>query len=73
MWYDVHSANVFKGGRTLSLPVTLDTVSLEADPELIEIRLCRRADVDLLPFPGSFVPAWRLGGLQVNRKRLLHG
>lgn len=35
MWYDVHSANMFKGGRTLSLPVTLDTVSLDADPELI--------------------------------------
>ncbi|XP_034531614.1 neutral alpha-glucosidase C isoform X1 [Notolabrus celidotus] len=26
VWYGVHSAAVFKGGRTLSLPVTLDTV-----------------------------------------------
>ncbi|KAF3845414.1 hypothetical protein F7725_008577 [Dissostichus mawsoni] len=25
VWYDVHSAEEFKGGRTLSLPVTLDT------------------------------------------------
>lgn len=25
---------MFKGGRTLSLPVTLDSVSLDADPEL---------------------------------------
>ncbi|XP_004540067.2 neutral alpha-glucosidase C [Maylandia zebra] len=26
IWYDIHSALVYKGGRTLSLPVTLDTV-----------------------------------------------
>ncbi|XP_045918186.1 neutral alpha-glucosidase C isoform X2 [Micropterus dolomieu] len=26
VWYDVQSAKVYKGGRTLSLPVTLDTV-----------------------------------------------
>ncbi|XP_076002875.1 neutral alpha-glucosidase C [Genypterus blacodes] len=26
IWYDVHSAKAYKGGRTLSLPVTLDTV-----------------------------------------------
>ncbi|XP_036928314.1 neutral alpha-glucosidase C [Acanthopagrus latus] len=26
VWYDVHSAESYKGGRTLSLPVTLDTV-----------------------------------------------
>ncbi|XP_070698555.1 neutral alpha-glucosidase C [Pempheris klunzingeri] len=26
VWYDVHSVEVYKGGRTLSLPVTLDTV-----------------------------------------------
>uniref|UniRef100_A0AAX7SML5 Glucosidase, alpha n=1 Tax=Astatotilapia calliptera TaxID=8154 RepID=A0AAX7SML5_ASTCA len=29
IWYDIHSALVYKGGRTLSLPVTLDTVSLD--------------------------------------------
>ncbi|XP_036397946.1 neutral alpha-glucosidase C [Megalops cyprinoides] len=27
-WYDVHTAQVFRGGRTVSLPVTLDTVPL---------------------------------------------
>ncbi|KAI1895212.1 hypothetical protein AGOR_G00103980 [Albula goreensis] len=27
-WYDVHTAQVYRGGRTLSLPVTLDTVPL---------------------------------------------
>ncbi|XP_032366906.1 neutral alpha-glucosidase C isoform X1 [Etheostoma spectabile] len=26
VWYDVHSAKAYNGGRTLSLPVTLDTV-----------------------------------------------
>lgn len=26
IWYDVHSGKAYKGGRTLSLPVTLDTV-----------------------------------------------
>lgn len=26
IWYDVHSMKVYAGGRTLSLPVTLDTV-----------------------------------------------
>ncbi|XP_026181839.1 neutral alpha-glucosidase C [Mastacembelus armatus] len=26
IWYDIHSAKTYKGGRTLSLPVTLDTV-----------------------------------------------
>ncbi|XP_076604058.1 neutral alpha-glucosidase C isoform X1 [Chaetodon auriga] len=26
VWYDVHSAEVYEGGATLSLPVTLDTV-----------------------------------------------
>ncbi|XP_062295812.1 neutral alpha-glucosidase C [Scomber scombrus] len=26
IWYDVHSGKVYKGGRTLSLPVTLETV-----------------------------------------------
>lgn len=25
-WYDIHSAEAYKGGRTLSLPVTLDTL-----------------------------------------------
>uniref|UniRef100_UPI003AABD2D7 neutral alpha-glucosidase C n=1 Tax=Centroberyx gerrardi TaxID=166262 RepID=UPI003AABD2D7 len=26
IWYDIHSAKAYKGGKTLSLPVTLDTV-----------------------------------------------
>uniref|UniRef100_A0A8C4GXQ4 Glucosidase, alpha; neutral C n=1 Tax=Dicentrarchus labrax TaxID=13489 RepID=A0A8C4GXQ4_DICLA len=26
VWYDVHSAEMYKGGKTLSLPVTLDSV-----------------------------------------------
>uniref|UniRef100_H3CYV5 Glucosidase alpha, neutral C n=1 Tax=Tetraodon nigroviridis TaxID=99883 RepID=H3CYV5_TETNG len=26
VWYDVHSAKMYRGGRTVSLPVTLDTV-----------------------------------------------
>uniref|UniRef100_A0A669BGP8 Glucosidase alpha, neutral C n=1 Tax=Oreochromis niloticus TaxID=8128 RepID=A0A669BGP8_ORENI len=29
IWYDIHSSLVYNGGRTLSLPVTLDTVSLD--------------------------------------------
>uniref|UniRef100_A0A667Y995 Glucosidase alpha, neutral C n=1 Tax=Myripristis murdjan TaxID=586833 RepID=A0A667Y995_9TELE len=32
IWYDVHSAETYKGGKTLTLPVTLDTVSV--DPHL---------------------------------------
>ncbi|KAG7234578.1 hypothetical protein INR49_002207 [Caranx melampygus] len=28
IWFDVHSAKAYEGGRTLSLPVTLDTVPL---------------------------------------------
>uniref|UniRef100_A0A8C4GXW7 Glucosidase, alpha; neutral C n=1 Tax=Dicentrarchus labrax TaxID=13489 RepID=A0A8C4GXW7_DICLA len=28
VWYDVHSAEMYKGGKTLSLPVTLDSVSV---------------------------------------------
>lgn len=26
IWYDIHSGKAYKGGKTLSLPVTLDTV-----------------------------------------------
>uniref|UniRef100_A0A8D3A9E4 Glucosidase alpha, neutral C n=1 Tax=Scophthalmus maximus TaxID=52904 RepID=A0A8D3A9E4_SCOMX len=32
IWYDVHSAKAYEGGKTLSLPVTLDTVSVSPDP-----------------------------------------
>lgn len=55
----------------LRLPVNLLTVSVSkfrADPN---ISPSYTADFNILVFPGSCVPAWRLGGLQVNRKWLL--
>lgn len=28
IWYDIHSKDAYEGGRTLTLPVTLNTVSV---------------------------------------------
>lgn len=71
VWYEVSSAKAHKGGGTLRLPVNLLTVSVSkfrTDPNISQ---SSAADFNVLVFPGSCVPAWRLGGLQVNRKWLL--
>lgn len=71
VWYEVSSAKAHKGGGMLRLPVNLLTVSVpkfRTDPS---ISPSSTADCNVLVFPGSCVPTWRLGGLQVNRKWLL--
>uniref|UniRef100_A0A3B4XF22 Glucosidase alpha, neutral C n=1 Tax=Seriola lalandi dorsalis TaxID=1841481 RepID=A0A3B4XF22_SERLL len=55
IWYDVHSAKAYEGGKTLSLPVTLDTVSVSHDahsrggvcPGCRSLSLQRAADGEL--------------------------
>ncbi|KAK5857919.1 hypothetical protein PBY51_011128 [Eleginops maclovinus] len=60
VWYDVHSAEEHKGGRTLSLPVTLDTVPVFQRGGSV---LCRAAggasctaDLQLLPLSITVAP-----------------
>ncbi|KAJ8401126.1 hypothetical protein AAFF_G00387080 [Aldrovandia affinis] len=53
-WYDIHTSQVFRGGRTLSFPVTLDTVPLfqrggKVVPRKTEPGSCT-ADLQKLPF-----------------------
>ncbi|KAI9537763.1 hypothetical protein NQZ68_022425 [Dissostichus eleginoides] len=60
VWYDVHSAEEFKGGRTLSLPVTLDTVPVFQRGGSVLCRAAGRvsctADLQLLPLSITVAP-----------------
>ncbi|KAI4797612.1 hypothetical protein KUCAC02_024974 [Chaenocephalus aceratus] len=53
VWFDVHSAEEFNGGRTLALPVTLDTVPVFQRGGSVLCRAAGRvsctADLQLLP------------------------
>uniref|UniRef100_A0A7N8X0F9 Glucosidase, alpha; neutral C n=1 Tax=Mastacembelus armatus TaxID=205130 RepID=A0A7N8X0F9_9TELE len=50
IWYDIHSAKTYKGGRTLSLPVTLDTVSVYHDSQTTYCLYCLYVSVQTYPF-----------------------
>ncbi|KAK5886916.1 hypothetical protein CesoFtcFv8_017901 [Champsocephalus esox] len=60
VWFDVHSAEEFKGGRTLALPVTLDTVPVFQRGGSVLCRAAGRvsctADLQLLPLSITVAP-----------------
>ncbi|KAM6960828.1 neutral alpha-glucosidase C [Aplochiton taeniatus] len=59
VWYDVHSAKAFRGGRTIILPVTLDTVPLfQRGGTVIPRRTgCGSSTAELQQFPLSLTVA----------------
>ncbi|KAM9842046.1 neutral alpha-glucosidase C isoform 2-T2 [Aulostomus maculatus] len=64
MWYDVQSAKAYRGGRTLSLPVTLDTVPVFQRGGSVVCRSagCGSCTADLQQLPLSITVALNAQG-----------